>query len=307
MADNKKSVNLLPEYLKTDKNSKFLSGTLDPLIQTPQLERIDGFVGSVVTPNYNPNTDFYIKEDLPLRREYALEPALVFKDQSSNITDVVGFDDIINELSLQGGKTNDLDRLFRSKFYSYDPQVDWDKLVNYNQYYWLPNGPNSILVADDVDIDNTIVGQISYTMDNGYPLSNGMKLKFVSTSTTYNDNEFYVEGVGKSIKLINVKLLEVNESVATVYNETFDSELFDSYSFDSSKKLPITPEYITINRASKDLNPWSRYNRWFHSEIIRITALCNGINFILPLDVRAKRPIIEFKPNLQLYKFFSIM
>ena len=66
MADNKKSVNLLPEYLKTDKNSKFLSGTLDPLIQTPQLERIDGFVGSVVTPNYNPNTDFYIKEDLPL-------------------------------------------------------------------------------------------------------------------------------------------------------------------------------------------------------------------------------------------------
>lgn len=307
MADNKKSVNLLPEYLKSDKNSKFLSGTLDPLIQTPQLERIDGFVGSVVTPNYNPDTDFYIKEDLPLRKEYALEPALVFKDQSSNITDVIGFDDIINEMNLQGGKTNDLDRLFRSKFYSYDPQVNWDKLVNYNQYYWLPNGPNSILVDDDINIDVDIVGQISYTMDNGYPLSNGMKLKFASTSTIYNDEEFYVEGVGKGIKLINVKLLEVNEPVATVYNERFDSELFDSYSFDSSKRLPITPEYITINRASADLNPWTRYNRWFHSEILRITADINNIaSVVYPLDSRAKRPIIEFNPGMQLYNFGKV-
>ena len=71
MADNKKSVNLLPEYLKTDKNSKFLSGTLDPLIQSPQLERIDGFVGSKITPNYDPTKDFYLKEDLAIRKDYS--------------------------------------------------------------------------------------------------------------------------------------------------------------------------------------------------------------------------------------------
>jgi len=152
MADNKKSVNLLPEYLKTAKNSKFLSSTLDPLIQTPQIERIDGFVGSVETPNYNPATDFYIKETLPLRKEYPLEPAIVFKDGISNVTDVIGFDDIINELTLQGAKTDNLDRLLRSKFYSYDPRVDWDKLINYNQYYWLPNGPDAIIIYAAVDV-----------------------------------------------------------------------------------------------------------------------------------------------------------
>jgi hypothetical protein len=309
MADNKKSVNLLPEYLKTAKNSKFLSSTLDPLIQTPQIERIDGFVGSVETPNYNPATDFYIKETLPLRKEYPLEPAIVFKDSISNVTDVIGFDDIINELSLQGAKTDNLDRLLRSKFYSYDPQVDWDKLVNYNQYYWLPNGPDTIIIDAPVDVENEIIGMTSYTMPNGYDLSNGMKIKFsVQTITTSSQNkEYYVEGVGSSIKLIDVKLLVVNEAVSTIYNETFDSDLFDSYSFDGSKRLPLTPEYVTINRASDDLNPWTRYNRWFHGDILKTTAeINNKASVVYPLDSRAKRPIIEFKPNIQLYDFGSV-
>lgn len=307
MATNRKSVNLLPDYLKSDKNSKFLSGTIDPLIQPPQLERIDGFVGSVVTPNYNATKDFYIKEDSALRTNYSLEPALIFKDKSSNITDVVAFDDIINEIGIQGGKVNDLDRLFRSKFYSYDPYIDWDKLINYSQYYWLPTGPDSILIDAAINVNSVIVGKSSYTMPNGYKLSNGMKLKFTSevSPLSYRDKEFYVEGVGNSIKLINIKLLEVNELANTVYNETFDSDAFDSYPFDGDKKLPLTPEYITINKASLDLNPWTRYNRWFHSEIIRITAEINNSEYILPLDFRAQRPIIEFKPNIQLYNFGS--
>jgi len=298
MIDNKKSVNLLPEYLKTDKNSKFLSGTLDPLIQTPQLERIDGFVGSIITPNYNPATDFYLKENLPLRKEYPLEPALVFKDASSNITDVIGFDDIINEINLQGGKTDNLDRLFRSKFYSYNPHIDWDKLINYNQYYWLPNGPDAILVDD---LKEDIEGTPTYIILNNYSLSNGMKLKLSS-----NNKEYYVEGVGKSIKLIDIKLLEVHESVAQIYNETFDSDLFDSYPFDSNKTLPVIPEYITINKASGDLNPWTRYNRWFHGDIIRITAEINNQQAVYPLDRRANRPIIEFNPDIKLYNFGSV-
>ena len=73
MADNRKSVNLLPDYLKSDKNSKFLSATVDPLIQSPQLERIDGFVGSRLTPNYNNTTDVYIKENSALRTNYSFE------------------------------------------------------------------------------------------------------------------------------------------------------------------------------------------------------------------------------------------
>jgi len=308
MAAKKQSANLLPEYLKTNKNSKFLSGTLDPLIQTPELERIDGFVGSNITPNYNPITDYYLKEDLPLRTEYSLEPALVFKDKRSNITDVVAYDDIINEIKIQGGKIDNLDTLFKSKFYSYDPYVAWDKLVNYNQYYWLPNGPDNITITTSTNVFTNIIGTSTYVMPNGYPLSNGMKIVFTKsfssgTNAISSGTSYIVEGVGSSIKLINFNLLQVNESVATVYNETFDSDKFDSYSFDGSKKLPLIPEYITINKSSSDLNPWTRYNRWFHGDIIRITSEINKQPVVYPLDSRAKRPIIEFRPNIQLYNF----
>ena len=309
MAFNKQSANLLPEYLKTDKNSKFLSGTIDPLIQTPQLERVDGFVGSRITPNYNPLTDYYLKESLPLRSEYSLEPALVFKDKSSNITDVVAFDDIINEIKIQGGKTDDLDTLFKNKFYSYDPYIDWDKLVNYNQYYWLTTGPDNIVITTSTNIFTNIIGTSTYTMPNGYKLSNGMKVVFTTsfssgTNIITSGTSYIVEGVGSSIKLIDFKLLKVNSTVAIVYNETFDGDAFDSYPFDGDSKLPVIPEYITINRASNDLNPWSRYNRWFHADIIKVTAEINKQSSVIyPLDKRAKRPIIEFKPNIQLYNF----
>jgi hypothetical protein len=308
MAD-KKSVNLLPEYLRSNKNDKFLSSTIDQLIQTPQLERIDGFIGSKVTPNYDPANDVYLKEDLPLRKNYQLEPALVLRDSISNITDVIGYDDIINELSIQGGRTEDLDRLFRSNFYSYDPLIDWDKLVNYSEYYWLPTGPEPILIDNTgTNLVVSMLGQPNYLMDNGYSVSNGMKLVFSTstvgtTGTIIQGKEYIVEGVGEAIKLVDFDKLEVNESLAQGYNETFDSTVFDDFPFDGDKKLPITPEYITINKSSQDLNPWSRYNRWTHKEVIRVTAEINNQTALYPVTAKAKRPIVEFKPNLQLYKF----
>ena len=302
----KKSVNLLPEYLRTDKNSKFLASTIDQLIQTPQLERISGYVGSKITPNFDPTTDFYIPEALALRTEYPLEPALVLKDQYSNITDVVAYDDIINEVGIQGGKNLNLDRLFRSNFYSYNPLIDWDKLVNYDQYYWLFDAAESILIdQSEIDVELSIVGQATYLMPNGHYLSNGMKLVFLADviPSTYKNAEFIVEGVGSSIKLINFSLLTVNESISRVVDETFDSASFDTFPFDGDKRLPLDPEYITINRASTDLNSWSRYNRWIHKDVITVTAAINNQIPVFPLNSRARRPIIEFNANIQLYNF----
>jgi hypothetical protein len=295
MADIKKSVNLLPEYLQTDKNSKFLSSTIDQFIQTPQVERLDGFVGSKITPNYNPATDFYLDEISSLRKNYSLEPALIFKDANSNITDVVSYDDLINEIKIQGGTNSNLDSIFNSKFYSYDPLIDWDKLINFTDYYWLPTGPD-IITLDVTETVNNIVGNSSYIMSNGYALSNGMKIEIAGIV-------YMVEGVGSSINLINFALLDSYDITATVFDERFDNVKFDEYPFDGDMKLPLIPDYITINRASDDLNPWTRYNRWFHKEIIKTTAEINDISVVYPLESRAKRPIIEFKPNLQLYNF----
>jgi len=163
MANNKerKSLNLLPAFFRTDKNSKFLSNTIDQLIKTPSLERIDGFVGSKLVRTYDPVNDFYITETLPLREKYQLEPALVIKEPDLSVKKALGYDDLINQLTYHGAETDNLDDLFSPKFYSFNSQVDWDKLVNFKEYYWLPTGPTAVVITKDsfFNIEKEIICQ----------------------------------------------------------------------------------------------------------------------------------------------------
>jgi hypothetical protein len=173
----------------------------------------------------------------------------------------------------------------------------------------LPNGPDVILIDNsESNVVADIIDQPNYEMENGFSLSNGMKLVFTNSYTNGSitieaSREYIVEGVGSAITLVDFDLLDVSEALSVSYNETFDSDVFDSFPFDGDKKLPITPEYITINRASIDLNPWSRYNRWFHGDVIKVTAEINNLVPSYPVSAKAQRPIIEFKPNIQLYNF----
>jgi len=306
-----KSVNLLPAYLQTTKNSKFLSSTLDQLIQPAQLERINGYVGTKVTPTFVAADDFYISETRP----YQLAPSIVIKDIDGAVQDVISYDDLYNEIDAKGGNKQNLDRLFRSEFYSYNPHIDWDKLINYQEYFWLVTGPDPILITDNsLDIDKDIVGKASFSFianNATINFANGMLVKFKGTNITdeYADKLFFVENVGISIVLVDLQKLVSPGTISTIYNENFDGDVFDSYPFDGDKTLPIVPEYITINKASKDLNPWSRYNRWVHKDVIEASAIANLGNAseaVYPASFRARRPIIEFRADLKLYNFGSL-
>jgi hypothetical protein len=310
MANKKiQSVNLLPEIFRTDKNSKFLSSTLDQLIQPAQLERIDSYVGSKLTPNYVSTSDFYVPEVLKLRRDYQLDPALIIYNSSTVVQDVIAIDDVINEIKLQGGSVDNLDRLFRTDFYSFNPHIDWDKLINFQEYFWLTTGPDPILIIDDnLVVETDIIGQLSYTSNTRVTLSNGMMVQFSGTniSDTYLSKQFWVEGVGDSIRLLDYEDFLTAGKISTIYDENFDANGFDSFPFDGNKTLPIDPDYITINRASRDLNPWSRYNRWVHAEVIRVSAEANGQVPVYPASKRARRPIVEFNADLKLFNFGNV-
>lgn len=300
-----RSIDLLPGYLRTDKNSKFLSSTLDQLIQPAQIERISGYVGTTVTPTYVSTSDQYISDS----RKYQISPALIINNSDNDVQDVVSYDDLYNEIQVKGGITSNLDRLFNGELYSYDPHIDWDKLINYQEYFWLVSGPDPILIIDnDLIVDLDIIGKKTYSFISNSTnifLSNGMVIKFSGSkiSTEYQNKQFFVEGVGTAIKLIDYELLTSPGIISTIYNENFDASNFDDYPFDGDKTLPITPEYVTINRASRDLNPWSRYNRWVHKDVIATTAIANAVQAEYPAKNRAKRPIIEFAANLKLFNF----
>ena len=94
----------------------------------------------------------------------------------------------------------------------------------------------------------------------------------------------------------------VDTSLKPVYPYLIGTSYYGSLQVNSNTSL-TTPDYIVINRASRDLNPWSRHNRWFHKNIIQVTDLYNNSTTVLDQNYRASRPIIEFIPNLQLFDF----
>lgn len=418
----RRTSDLLPGYHRTDKNIKFLASTLDQFIQEPQLERLSGFLGSKLSPNYNPSVDTYIDGGSVLRNAYQLEPSMVIRDDSGNIQRASSYDDLINQLKFSGANVDNLDRLLRPSSVSYDPGIDWDKFVNFRQYYWMPTGPDAIeisgeehaissvltvtdsadgknlifategstvsetnplltfyrgstytfnvnskfpfyiktayvrgaqnlyanavgqgttqvtIVIDDftpdvlfyfaegndyaigtidvkrltentsLDVAAEILGKQTYTSASGVVFSNGMKIRLIGNVSpiTYQNKEFIIEGVGTAITLVDYDTLKVLGTSTTNLDVNFDATPFDQYPFDDFAFIPLTPEYVTINRASSDKNGWSRYNRWVHQDVIAATARANKVDPVYLVDMRASRPIIEFVAGLQLYNFGTV-
>lgn len=415
----RKTSDLLPAYLRTEKNEKFLAATFDKLVEVPQIERINGYVGSTLTPTYNPETDQYLDSTTELAKDYQLEPALVIRNSKELIERAVTYDDFLKQLEFNGAPIGNHNRLLQPKTFTYNPHIELDKFVNYNQYYWLEAGPNPVEITgpqketvstytvtdntdgtdtwlvspdgltpnpmltlyrgmtyvfnvtsahsfyvkttisygkedqyekvmnngvkdgqviltiddttppvlyyiagddtrvvgrinirklienSDLNVETDILGKKKFRSGNNIEFTNGLMVYFSDNvvPAAYRGRRFLVQGVGKQIVLIDFDSLQNNVDAANNLDTDFDVEPFDKFPFDDFSNAPITPEYITINRASQDRNPWSRYNRWFHKDVITTAALANGVDPVYPVDKRAQRPIIEFDANIKLYNF----
>ena len=158
----RRSIDFLPEIFKTQTNRRFLNATVDQLIQEPKMTRMSSFIGrSEGSPVYK-DGDAYIQENDELAQYYQLEPATVVRqrlyglDKEYKISNVYNYLDMLNKISSQGGIVNNHDRLFNSDYYNYTGFVDFEKLVNYSQYYWVPSGPDAVSIfAGEVEVRNT--------------------------------------------------------------------------------------------------------------------------------------------------------
>jgi hypothetical protein len=175
--------------------------------------------------------------------------------------------------------------------YSYQPVPAITANKDY-LYYQDSSNPEFCGVIKLVDNNSTpitittdIIGSVGYTSPNGVVFTNGLKVLFDSSvlPSSYANNEFYVEGVGTSITLVPVAQLIVPEAFSEV--------------------LPTTADYITISRADANLNPWTRSNYWFHTDVINATAAYNNSTADFGPNIPGRRPIIEFEPNLRLINY----
>jgi len=163
------------------------------------------------------------------------------------------------------------------------------------------------IINQDLDgaiyVNESILDKPTYKSPNGVTFTNGLKIKFRNNvvPSSYADQEYYVEGVGSAISLVPVDGLITPDPWLETLTVQFDTVGFDSSPYDSNTNAPLVKDYITINRASRDGNAWSRMNRWFHQDVIKPAAGYNGYEAVLDYTSKAKRPIIEFQPNLQLF------
>ena len=419
--DNRDSANLLPRVFRTDSNKKFLQATLDQLTQPGTVKKINGYVGRQSAKAVKAD-DIFINAADTVRQNYQLEPAAIIKDYLGNTNFYKDYIDHINHIDVLGGNVLNHERLNKQESYSWNPHVNWDKFVNYQQYYWLPYGPTPIEVAGQqrsiestytvdavdeadnyaflfspdgltrnptltlyrgqtytfvinspgnpfsiktarvsgeldryttgvstsavevgtitftvgvnspnvlyyvsensvdtggvfhvLDIDeNTyldvgadMLGKKAYTMSNGIALSNGMKLKFTGNiyPVNYSSGYWYVEGVGTAIRLVAETDLEIISTYSQEKALLFDDDPFDRSPFSTASSFPQNKDYILVARGSPDRNPWSRYNRWFHQDVIKAAAEAAGQIPSLDQSSRAIRPIIEFNAGLKLFNF----
>jgi hypothetical protein len=526
------TINLLPQAFRSATNQRFLGATMDQLTTDAYNTPVNGYIGRKFSPTYK-SGDNYVGEISNNRSNYQLEPSVVIKDANGNVVLNSTYLDLLNSIATNGGFTNNHQRLFTSQYYNYDGHFDYDKFVNYNNYYWIPGGPDYVNVSSSntpylanfsvtrntnvggytfsgqgghkntqltlarggtytfvidqpgfnfwiqsepgvngvdsnvpsistrqifgvtnngtdngviqfnvplstaqnfytslptiatvtvavtfnyTDINNVllsqffanfpsgldginnnlqgktlifinsqnsntinqtvwqinlvptgsdytiqllpvatvtplskvfigsgktyvstefwmdknyvfsavppitatndylyyqdssnpdffgqiqivdnatvpiniasdIIGKKSYTAPNGVVFTNGLKVLFdeLVVPSSYAGNQYYVEGVGTSIQLVPVAQLAVPEQFG------------DS--------ITTTADYITINRASQDQNPWSRSNCWFHVDVLNAVATYNKTTVNYGPNIPGRRAIIEFEPNLQLFNF----
>ena len=169
MATRIRTLNFLPEIFKTTTNSQFLQATLDQIVAQPNTKKIEGYVGSKFGYGINAK-DYYVTEPTKVRTDYQLDPGVIFTKTNTNTAqDFISYPGIIDALTLQGGITNNNNRLFESQFYSWDSFTNLDKIINFNQYYWLPDGPERVTVSNETVFNSSV-----YTVTdaaNGYVIA----------------------------------------------------------------------------------------------------------------------------------------
>ena len=172
---SRKSSDLLPQIFQTERNKKFLSSTVDQLIEPTKLEKLSAYIGQRYRPSYR-SSDVFLDEVTAQRQNYQLEPTVTYKSNGDDIDFAHQYIDIVNEIGAQGGSSVKHNRLFEQEHYAYAPPIDADKFVNYRQYYWLTDSIPVVTLSTGIGCTTTFgvsnVGFESYKFTHKSSTSN---------------------------------------------------------------------------------------------------------------------------------------
>ena len=270
-----RSVDFLPQIFQTPVNKQFLSATLDTLIQEPKFKKTQGFIGRTVGPGVNPN-DKYVVEPDKTRQDYQLEPGVVsLVPDTDTIKNVITYPGMNNAIGFQGGDSARPDQLYNSDYYTWDPFVDYDTFINFSQYYWLPNGPQTVDVSSagiSVNENFTVTrGTNTYTFSgvNGtnptIDLVRGGNYTFQVAQNAKETVNYRVSNTGLSSYTINK---QANPTLTLVRGNTY---VFD---------LNLSGDYKFWIKTAQTLGTGNAYN----SGVSRNGSTIGLVTFVVPQD-----------------------
>ena len=270
-----RTVEFLPEIFQTPVNRQFLNATLDQLVQEPAFQKTQGYVGRRVGPGVNPQ-DKYVLEPTKVRNDYQLEPGVIsLNPETQEIVDAITYPGITDALKLQGANVVNPDSLYASDYYTWDPFVDFDKFVNYSQYYWLPAGPDAVDVsADAIPLtDNFVVdranGVYTFSGINGSnPVINLVRGGNYTFQVAQNNKETINFRVTNQSRLAFVIDYQNNPVLTLIRGNT--------YTFDMFLNDPL-PLYI---KTEATLGTTNQYN----NGVTNNGAFAGTITFTVPQD-----------------------
>ena len=214
------TINLLPEAFRSQTNQRFLGATLDQLTTDFVNIPVNGYIGRKFAPTYKLG-DNYVPEPDTSRTNYQLEPSVVIKDDNKNILFNSSYTDLLQAVTNNNGQSNNHQRLFESEDYNFDGHFDYDKFVNYNNYYWLPNGPAAVAItnagtpyqADFTVTRNPGVGGYTFSGYGGHPNTQLTLARGGSYTFTVNQPgfRFWIQtqpgtsGVDKNINTVSTR------------------------------------------------------------------------------------------------------
>lgn len=129
MAQNLDFNSLIPSYLKNETLTSLVSNLFNRFVSQEDTLLVTGRIGTPVAG------DAQIQARNIERQENALIPGLIYEAGREKF--IFTFEDFINKLTVLDVDTINLRSWIAEQSFNYSPPIDYDKFVNYTNYYWV--------------------------------------------------------------------------------------------------------------------------------------------------------------------------
>ena len=307
---------LLPNTLKTDVNEAFLENVMNRHLTKSELAATYGTIGKKSTRSFS---DTRLVEPSVHRQGYQLQP-LVYK-KIATVDHLSSYHDILNKAERLGIDRERLPVWGDTLQFNFAPPIDYDKLVNWDKYYWYdPESinpvPQYITIKNMCSIANSRVNAKRIIHDDlvasGTATVEEIKISSLELSLleTMRDCTCFSGGMGWDKTqwddspenwISNPALFSHTPPATPMQGDMYFDESTNFLMYytglawerfgPSEFSLGIFPwDSVTAGTCSVQTDEWSKQNKWLHQKDVPNIALA----------VRAKMPIIEYNPFLEL-------